>query len=97
MNLNKNVIFVFGLIISLNANSQNKVCENSADQQIIDVNTIGKCAIEDFKKSNKKSNGDLQVSTRNRFVRKRESSRLTGLKTSLSLVEKPVAKKTMAT
>ena len=73
------------VIISLHANSQNKVCENSANP-LIDINTLGKCAIEKFKKSN--TTKTLQVSTRNRYVRKENKSRLTNFRSSLSTVSK---------
>lgn len=62
--------------------SQPKVCESSTDE-FVDLNTIGKCAIEKFKKSEKKE--FVKISTRNRFVRKRNKY-LTTLKTNLNSV-----------
>jgi len=94
MNVRKCIIFIFGLIISLKVNAQNKVCESS-DDKLIDMNTIGKCAIEKFKKSDNKKT--LAVSTRNRYVRKKSNSRYTNLRTNLNSKSNSVAKKSAVT
>ena len=70
MNLNNFLIPIFLLVVFVSF-SQNKVCE-SPENEFSEMNTIGKCAIEDFKKSHKKE--FVKVSTRNRFVRKRTRS-----------------------
>lgn len=66
----KNVFTSVLLFLSIVGFSQNKVCESS-QEDFVDLNTIGKCAIEDFKKSNKKE--FVKISTRSRFVRKRSN------------------------
>ena len=75
--------FVF-LLISFSTISQNKVCESS-ENALEDLNAIGKCSIEQFKKSNKKE--FVKVETRNRFVRKRSNSYLSNLKKNLVTVK----------
>ncbi len=69
------------MLLAIVAISQTKVCENTGDE-LLDANTIGKCAIEDFKKSEKKEY--VKVSTRNRFVRKRKSSYLKNFKKNIN-------------
>lgn len=78
MILNK-ITYLFFLGITFVVTSQVKVCEKS-ENVIQDLNAIGKCAIENFKKSKKEE--FVRISTRNRFVRKRNSY-LTGLKKNL--------------
>lgn len=73
------IIFIFICVFPVL--SQNKVCENS-DNKIEDLNLIGKCAIEEFKKSNKTEY--LKVQTRNRYVRKKTNSYLSKLKKNLN-------------
>jgi len=62
--------------------SQNKVCSSPSSDGIADLNTIGKCAIERFKNSNKKEY--VQISSRNRYVRRKTSSYLSKLKSNMS-------------
>lgn len=69
------------MLLAIVASSQTKVCVNAGDE-LVDVNTIGKCAIEDFKKSQKKEY--VKVSTRNRFVRKRKNSYLKNFKKNIN-------------
>ena len=69
------------MFVAMSAMSQKKVCENTGDE-LVDMNTVGKCAIENFKKSQKKE--FIKVSTRSRFVRKRNSSYLKNFKKNVN-------------
>jgi len=62
---------------------------------LLDLNTVGKCAIENFKKSNNRE--FVRVSTRNRYLKKRNNSRIKSLATiskrnNTAFVEKTVVK-----
>lgn len=70
---------------SLFAVGQTKVCENK-ESVVIDLNTIRKCAAdEDVKEGNKNTK---QVTTRNRLVRNRNTSRISELKRTLDVHER---------
>ena len=73
------------LCVASIATLQSQVCTSHADG-MEDLNTIGKCAIEKFKKSNKKEY--VQVSTRNRYVRRKTNTYLTKLRSNLSTTTK---------
>ncbi|WP_348742983.1 energy transducer TonB [Tenacibaculum sp. 190524A05c] len=79
MNL-KNCIRLFVVALCLNVTAQKEVC-TSSENEVTDLHTIGKCAIEKFKKSNEKE--FVQISTRRRVVRKRMSSNILKLKKNL--------------
>ena len=79
----KNYLTIVFVFIGLSALCQSKVC-SSQSNDITDLNTIGKCAIENFKKSNEKE--FVVVSTRSRFVRKRNNQYLTKLKNNVNTV-----------
>ena len=64
--------------------SQNKVCESGSDDILVDLNAIGKCAINKFKKSESKEY--VKIATRNRYVRKKRNSYVTNLKKNLKTV-----------
>ncbi len=51
-------------------NAQENLCDEK--EHIEDLNTIGKCAIEEFKKNN--DDGYLKINTRNRIVRSRNKN-----------------------
>ena len=85
-----NVLIFICAFVSLSTMSQNKVCENAQDE-LADLNTIGKCAIEEFKSSNKKE--FVTIQTRNRFVRKRNNSYLSSLKKNLAATTRKEAVK----
>ncbi len=63
--------------------AQNNVCTNSNDD-MLDLHTIGKCAIEKFKSS--KSKEFINVSSRSRYVRRGENTHLKKLKEHLKTV-----------
>lgn len=74
----KNYLTIFFLCTNiLLCMSQENVCENSGSE-FVDLNTIGKCSIENFKKSNNKEY--VKIATRKRYVRKRNNSHLINLK-----------------
>lgn len=62
--------------------AQHETCSSSSADGYTDLNTIGKCAIENFKKSNKKEY--VQISTRSRYVRRKSNAYLTKLKSNLA-------------
>ena len=72
------------LAVCLTAVSQNEHC-NTPNEAVIDLNSIGKCAIENFKNSNKEE--FLKVSTRNRYVRKKNAY-ISKLKSNLNSTNK---------
>ena len=79
----RNKIALFTLFISIICVGQNKVCTSDANEYQ-DLNTIGKCAIDNFKKSNTKE--FLQVSSRSRYVRKRSNVHLANFKKNIKAV-----------
>jgi len=83
-------IFVFTTLV---VTAQNEVCSSEPSDGFADLNTIGKCAIEKFKKSNKKEY--VQISTRSRYVRRKSSTYLTKLRSNISSASK--VKKTIRT
>ncbi len=79
----KNYLTIAFVFTGLIAVSQNQVCSSSTDD-ITDLHSIGKCAIENFKKSNTRE--FIKVSTRNRYVRKKSANHHTNLRKSLKVV-----------
>ena len=72
MIIKKILTFVF-MLTTLLAVSQREVChQSSTGDDLLDLNTIGKCTIEKFKKS--KNKGYVSVATRNRYVRKKPTA-----------------------
>jgi len=57
------------MLTGMLAISQHQVCQSSTGDDLLDLNTIGKCTIEKFKKS--KDKGYVAIATRNRYVRKK--------------------------
>ena len=78
----KRCLAITFMVTSLIGFSQEKVCESSGSDELDELHTIGKCAIENFKKSNTRE--FVRVSTRNRYLRKRKNSYLTNLKKNVS-------------
>lgn len=75
------IILLFIGIITVSA--QKNVC-TSSNNEYQDLNTIGKCAIENFKKSKRKE--FIQVSSRNRYVRKKPNTHLANFKRNIKAV-----------
>ena len=73
------------LFISVTVVAQNEVCTGDTDL-LQDLNSIGKCAIENFKKSNTKE--FIQVSSRSRYVREKKNVHLNNFKKNVKLVSK---------
>lgn len=78
-----NKIKILFFFISVTVVAQNEVCTGDTDL-LQDLNSIGKCAIENFKKSNTKE--FIQVSSRSRYVRKKENVHLNNFKKNVKLV-----------
>ncbi|SNR14406.1 energy transducer TonB [Tenacibaculum jejuense] len=76
--------FCFALVFTITF-AQNNVC-TSSDHEIEDLNSIGKCAIEHFKKSKKKEY--VAISTRSRVVRRRKSNNILKLKKNIKAISK---------
>ncbi|WP_299680684.1 energy transducer TonB [uncultured Tenacibaculum sp.] len=81
----KNYLAICFVFVYTIANAQNNVC-TSPENQIEDLNSIGKCAIEKFKKSNEKEY--LTVSTRSRVVRRRNTPNILKIKKNLKAISK---------
>ncbi|TCI93576.1 energy transducer TonB [Tenacibaculum sp. M341] len=79
----KNYLTIFFVFVGFISTSQNKVCTSAAAGDVTDINTIGKCAIENFKKSKKTEY--IKVSTRKRYVRRRTPS-LKGVKKNINAI-----------
>jgi len=78
----KKYITISFLLATLVVAAQHETCSSHTADGYTDLNTIGKCAIENFKKSNKKEY--VQISTRNRYVRRKSNSYLANLKKNLN-------------
>lgn len=90
-------VLLFLLVIETGI-SQNNTCTSSSNDELVDLNSVGKCAIEQFKSSNSKE--FIQVSSRSRYVRKKNNSHLNKLKAHLKTVPQKtveVVKETPAT
>lgn len=92
MILKKNLTIAF-LLTTLFVMAQHETCSSPSGDAFADLNTIGKCAIEKFKKSNKKE--FVQISTRNRYVRRKSNTYLA--KTKSNLASAVTAKKIVRT
>lgn len=92
MTFKKTVTFLFAITTSLLSLAQNKVCETSVEDSFLDLNTIGKCAIENFKKSENK--GYIKIATRNRYVRKTNNSYAAKFKEDIKVISEKSIKKT---
>ncbi|CAM1364566.1 energy transducer TonB [Tenacibaculum xiamenense] len=66
----KSNLTIYLALFCLSISAQEKLCEEK--EHIQDLNTIGKCAIENFKKNN--NDGYLKINTRNRIVRRNKSN-----------------------
>lgn len=86
----KNCVTIFFVLLSTFLFSQEKVC-HSPNNEEVSLNTIGKCAIEKFKKSKQKEY--IQVSTKRNYVRRRIKSKVSKANTSLIASTKPLYKK----
>ncbi len=83
----KNYLTVFCVFISIVCVSQNNICTSNSENVSGDLNSIGKCAIENFKKSNNKEYMKVStIATRNRFVRNRKTSYLNKLKKRIEAI-----------
>ncbi len=80
MNL-KNYLTLFLVSANLIVVAQNKVC-TSTENEVEDIHSIGKCAIDNFKKSKKTE--FVKISTRKRVVRRRMSSNILDLRKGLN-------------
>ncbi|MCH2034960.1 MAG: energy transducer TonB [Tenacibaculum sp.] len=76
----KNYITLLLVFSSLIVVGQNEVCTSSENEEE-DLNSIGKCAIDNFKKS--KETEFVKISTRKRVVRRRMSSNILNLRKSV--------------
>ncbi len=85
----KNYLTVFLLYTSILCVSQDNVCENSGNE-FVDLNTIGKCSIENFKKSKNKEY--VKIATRKRYVRKRNNVYINNLKKNIKEIASVNAK-----
>ena len=96
--------FLFAALytVSVTVNAQSKVCESNPEDFFVELNTIGKCAIDKFKNSNKRE--FVSIATRNRYKRKRSHATATIKRDVKSISEassgsfiKPVIKKVTST
>lgn len=67
----KNYLTIVSVFLGLICFSQSNTVCTSSNADIADINSIGKCAIENFKKTSGEEY--VKVSTRNRYVRKRNN------------------------
>ena len=88
MNIIKILTFVLLIVPFFSSHSQGKVCESKLQDSFSGLNTISKCAIEDFKKSNSKEY--VQITTRNRYVRKRGVSSEVNVKARIKAVSSAI-------
>ncbi len=89
----KNYLTICFLCVCFTAIAQNDVC-TSPNHEVEDLNSIGKCAIENFKKSKQKE--FVAISTRSRVVRRRNTRNILKIKKDLNAISKQkkvVAKK----
>lgn len=73
------------MLVGYISTSQSNVCTSASSSTVADINTIGKCAIESFKKSKKSEY--IKVSTRKRYVRRRTSS-IKSIKNNINAIAK---------
>ncbi len=85
MKLKNYVAACFIILASGITTAQNNVC-TAPENEIEDLNSIGKCAIENFKKSKEKE--FVTISTRRRVVRKRNTPNILKLKKDLNAISK---------
>lgn len=79
----KKELYTLVLFVSTLCIAQDKVCTSSSNEYQ-DLNTIGKCAIENFKKS--KTKEFIQVSSRSRYVRRTPNAHLSNFKKNINKV-----------
>jgi len=80
----KNYLAILFATACFVSTAQNKVC--TSKNQVEDLNSISKCAIERFKKSNNKE--FVQISTRPRVVRRRNTRNLLKIKKDITAISK---------
>lgn len=79
---NKKNIIVLILLVASNILAQSKVCSSSLNDNIVDLNTIGKCAIKKFKESNKEEY--LTISSRKkRYVRRKPNNYIQNVRNNI--------------
>lgn len=89
MTLN-NYLTLFFMFTGLTSVCQHSVCESSGNNNdLTDINTIGRCAIENFKQS--KNREFVKVSTRNRYIRKKSTATIVKLREDLKALSNKAA------